>query len=180
MIEVVAFEEVDGKLMKDLCTGIQNIFGSCYIPDSELDVSTHAYDGRKKQYESGPFLEALARYSIGAKGEKLLGVTQVDIFTPGINFIFGHAHVGGRICVISIHRLDPRFYGEVEDYELFLERCIKEGVHELGHTYGLGHCRDAECVMVFSNNVVDVDGKKPWFCRGCQEAMVGVELNDPC
>jgi hypothetical protein len=29
---------------------------------------------------------------------------------------------------------------------------LKEAMHELGHTFGLGHCADPACVMWFSNN----------------------------
>jgi predicted Zn-dependent protease len=30
---------------------------------------------------------------------------------------------------------------------LFAERALKEAVHELGYTFGLGHCGNPRCVM---------------------------------
>ena len=54
---------------------------------------------------------------------------------------------------------------------LFLERAVKEAVHELGHTYGLGHCRDPRCIMYFSNTLHDTDLKGPGFCAACGEKV---------
>jgi len=44
-------------------------------------------------------------------------------------------------------------------------------VHELGHTYGLGHCPDTHCVMHFSNSLRDTDIKSATFCPACQELI---------
>ena len=69
--------------------------------------------------------------------------------------------------MISLARLRPEFYGSPPDDTLFLQRAVKEAVHELGHTYGLGHCRDPRCVMFFSNTLHDTDVKGPGFCAAC-------------
>lgn len=82
--------------------------------------------------------------------------------------VFGEAELGGYFAIISLARLRQSFYGLPEDKHLFLERTIKEAVHELGHTYGLSHCPDPECVMHFSNSLMDTDRKKPSFCSRCQ------------
>jgi archaemetzincin len=44
-------------------------------------------------------------------------------------------------------------------------------VHELGHTYGLRHCRDPRCVMHFSNSLHDTDVKGAGFCPRCRAQM---------
>ncbi len=49
-----------------------------------------------------------------------------------------------------------------------LERTLKEAIHEIGHTYGIGHCRDPRCVMHFSNSLADTDIKGPDFCHRCK------------
>jgi archaemetzincin len=47
----------------------------------------------------------------------------------------------------------------------------KEAVHELGHAFGLVHCKDFECVMHFSNSIEQVDLKANAFCRKCADLL---------
>lgn len=166
MIELIPIGDVDAKLMRDICGGIKNVFPHCKLADESLPTPQQAYHPSRDQFDSMPFLESLMSYA-QYKDIKILGITPVDIYTGDMNFIFGHADLGGRVCLISLHRLDPEYYGDFYDYQLFLDRCIKEAVHELGHSFGLRHCRDKNCVMVFSNNIVEVDKKSVRFCRRC-------------
>ena len=104
-------------------------------------------------------------------GDRALGVVDVDIFAPGLNFVFGQADISGKRALISLKRLRQEFYGLYRDEDLFLQRALKEAVHELGHTYGLGHCPDPSCVMHFSNSLPDTDLKGRNFCSFCQEKV---------
>ena len=80
----------------------------------------------------------------------------------------------GREAVIALPRLRQSFYGLPDDEKLFLARAVKEAVHELGHTYGLGHCPDARCVMHFSNSLRDTDFKSHRFCGACRARIPGL------
>ncbi|NJL28082.1 MAG: hypothetical protein HC897_09370 [Thermoanaerobaculia bacterium] len=73
----------------------------------------------------------------------------------------------GRAAVASIHRLHSELYGLPADPVLLGERAEKELIHELGHTYGLVHCPDPDCVMHASTYVEDIDLKTASFCSGC-------------
>ncbi|MFH1773842.1 MAG: archaemetzincin family Zn-dependent metalloprotease [Methanobacteriota archaeon] len=168
MIEMVPFGEVDAKLLQDICKEVEIVFGECAISGKKLQVPKENFDEKRKQYESKYFLEVLARHAKNSNAEKILGITDEDLFTPGLNFIFGQAYVSGRICIISTHRLNPRFYGARENEILLLGRCAKEAIHELGHCFGLEHCSDRRCVMVFSNSIIDVDRKTKKFCEKCR------------
>ena len=68
-------------------------------------------------------------------------------------------------------RLDPGFYGLAPDPDLTLERAVKEARHELGHTFGLVHCRRPDCVMRASTDVGEVDVKSARFCRECRGGL---------
>ena len=44
---------------------------------------------------------------------------------------------------------------------------MKEAVHEAGHTRGLTHCDDYDCVMAASHAVEWLDLKGAGFCGEC-------------
>jgi len=130
------------------------------------------YDSSRGQYNSTLFLERLLVAT--ANGDRrILGVTTVDLFIPVLTYVFGEAQLDGLAAVVSTHRLDPEAYGLESDPSLLLDRLEKESVHELGHTFGLLHCPDPECVMHASTYVEEIDLKQSGFCAECREAVDG-------
>ena len=93
----------------------------------------------------------------------------MDLFIPILTYVFGEARIGGRVAIFSATRLKQEFYGLPQDQVLFYERCEKEALHELGHTFGLVHCPFYDCVMHYSNSIEDVDVKNATWCRDCAE-----------
>ena len=98
----------------------------------------------------------------------MLGIVDVDLYMPELNFVFGEADVTHGVSVISLVRLRQEYYGLPKNEKLFLERALKEAVHKLVHTYRLGHCGDTGCIMHFSNSLRDTDIKGPDFCPRCK------------
>jgi archaemetzincin len=98
-----------------------------------------------------------------------VGLTGLDIAIPIFTFVFGRARDGGRGCLVSAARLDPRFYGLPEDAALTERRTVDEVLHELGHVAGLPHCREAFCLMRFAGSVEQVDARGSELCRGCSD-----------
>jgi len=101
-------------------------------------------------------------------GGVLLGVADVDLYVPSLNFVFGEADPSDRVAVISVTRLRQSFYGLRDDTALFLDRVGKEAVHELGHVFNLRHCTQPRCVKFFSNSLADTDWKEDDFCNRCR------------
>jgi len=132
-----------------------------------IHIPPAAYDRRREQYLGARILDVLARLDVPNAG-RVLGVIDADCYARGLNFIFGQAGIHGRDCFIALPRLRESFYGLPEHEPLFRERVLKEAVHELGHTYGLGHCPDPRCVMHFSNSLRDTDVKAAHFCLRCR------------
>jgi archaemetzincin len=101
-----------------------------------------AFDAKRGQFHA----DALLGLALSVRAERVLAVTDVDLYAGDLNFVFGIAQPNGEACVISLSRL----YLDADE-ERFRGRALKEAMHELGHTFGLGHCADPGCVMWFSN-----------------------------
>lgn len=168
---ILAINKVDPILLEKLRANLENIFGQkIKVSQISLDLE-FAYNPERKQYYSSAILEKL-RNAGSEVGERVLGLVDVDLYVPDLNFVFGEADVVEKMAVISTKRLRQEYYGLPKDEELLLDRTIKESVHELGHTYGLEHCPDSNCVMYFSNSLQDTDFKSSSFCESCKRKLV--------
>lgn len=131
---------------------------------SELPLPKLFYNERRNQYFAPPLLYHI-KQNLKPDVYRILGLVDKDIYTRGLNFIFGLAEHKGKACVISLTRLRESFYGKKENNKLFHERVLKEALHELGHTFGFTHCDNPSCVMHFSNSLQDTDKKQPIYCE---------------
>ncbi len=120
-------------------------------------LPARALDRRRGQYLAVEILDVLERARRPA-WERLLGVADVDLWAEGLNFVFGEADPAAGVAVMSLARL------AASDLAVFRRRAAVEAIHEIGHTYGLGHCRDPRCVMWFSNTLAETDRKGARFC----------------
>ncbi len=136
---------------------------------TELDLQA-AYDLSRNQTNSTALL---AQVLNGARDgpAKRIAVVDVDLFIPVLTFVFGEAQLSGTAAVVSTHRLDNRFYGMPRDPALLIQRLEKEIVHELGHTFGLYHCHQFECVMRSSTYVEEIDMKRVLPCASCTNSI---------
>jgi archaemetzincin len=168
-VRLVSVGSLPPALLGFLQEGVTRELGAAVRMGENLPLPASCPEGFS-QYPGASFLAALAA-ARPPGDEVILGVTGVDLTAPGLNFVFGLADPPSRAAVISLARLYPEFYGQPRNPALFKERAVKEGVHELGHLLGLGHCPDPACVMSFSNSLADTDRKGPGFCKPCREKL---------
>ncbi|HHM23906.1 MAG TPA: hypothetical protein ENJ23_02600 [Bacteroidetes bacterium] len=135
-----------------------------------LAVPPKSYRPSRGQYQAEEILQGVLG-QVQAPRDYLLAVADVDLFVPGLNFVFGLADIRHRAAIISLVRLRQEFYGLKPDRNLFRQRTLKEAVHELGHLFGLPHCPNPLCVMHFSNSLSDTDRKSAHFCAQCQKRI---------
>jgi archaemetzincin len=132
--------EVDIETLNFLKQSLNCLWPTEILP--QIDISSDAYNKNRRQYNGQALLETFQ-----VRGDATLGITQVDTYAQGLNFIFGLAL--GKKALISLKRLKQEFYGLSDDEDLFKSRVLKEAVHELGHGFGLSHCPNRKCVMHF-------------------------------
>ncbi len=135
------------------------------VSDGE-ELPSEAYDSERHQFRADALLHMARDRARRRPGGHVLAVTDADLYAHGLNFVFGMADPSGRAAVISLSRL-----GVGADARVFRQRALKEAIHEIGHTLGLGHCAEPRCVMWFSNCLDETDRKRATFCAGCRRRL---------
>lgn len=160
--------EVEKELSGFLSTKLERVYGYTCRVAPPLQIPESSHNLQRGQYNAEVLVAEIAE-KIPVDAKRLLCVVDVDLFVPGLNFVFGLA--SGNNAVISLVRLRPEYYRERKNEYLFRERALKEAIHELGHTFGLHHCPDIRCIMHFSNRLEDTDIKGPGFCKVCSNKI---------
>lgn len=162
ILTIKPFGTVDAEILEYLqkelaALGQVRVASPDRVPES-FDVRVR---DRQTQYLASEFERAMEK----EPGDRVLAVTDVDLFERGLNFVFGHATIRDRFAVISIARFGS------DGHDRLLERSLKTAIHELGHTFGLYHDdANPNCVMHFSEKLEDTDRKGFAFCDRCRAA----------
>ena len=126
----------------------------------------YALDEQRLQFNAGTVVQHLE--SMPFEGvDKIIGVSNVDLFLPVFTHVFGEARQRGRIALVSLFRLADGPSDLDRPAPAHLERIAKVALHELGHLYGLAHCQHAPCLMYFSGNLEELDQTAFRLCRYC-------------
>lgn len=169
-IQVLPLGNLSCGMLGELCSGLGEVFGSrCEILRAE-PAPSRAFNVSRQQYSSTEILADLARRAVPA-ASRLVAITPSDLYVPVLTFVFGEAQLEGQCAVVSTCRLRQEFYGLPPDTSLESLRLLKETVHELGHTFGLAHCDNYECVMAPSHAVEWIDLKSSKFCEACRRRL---------
>ena len=157
---------VDSIIIEHLVEHISTHCGLACRGSDALEEPGYAYNEKRCQYDS----KLILKHLIGDCPHdtlRLIGVTHVDLYVPILKYVYGLAQIEGSCAVISIHRLRPKFYQQPSNQGVLLSRVKKTALHEMGHTFGLTHCRDRGCVMHSSTRIEDTDYKQSTYCPSC-------------
>ncbi len=166
-IDLVPLGSVDPDLIRRLQKTIARHFPFPVQILGAKPLPPHTYHVVRGQYLSTGLLEYLLQEDRD-NSFRILGITAVDLYIPIFTFVFGEAQLDGKAALISLYRPAGEDTGLRPSRTLLIERLTKLGVHELGHTFGLGHCRQAHCLMQFSPNLARLDQNKLEFCPYCR------------
>jgi len=171
---IIPIGKIDGEILDYLQKEMENRFNFKVEIDQALEKPNYAFNPQRNQYSA---ITILKRIEQAKSGQIKLGIADIDLYIPDFNFVFGVASPLAKIAVISITRLRENLVDDIylslpfSKSLVFKERTIKEAIHELGHIFGLNHCKDPKCVMHFSNNLSETDRKSSNFCLNCQKKL---------
>jgi archaemetzincin len=168
-ILIVPIGRIEPRVLEMLQNGLRSIFNRETSTVSAQEEPEYAHNKQRDQYSADMILIRLSAHPESRYNERTIGVVDHDLFVNNLKFVFGTA--SGLHALFSPTRLRQEFYGFPADENLFESRLLTEAVHELGHTYGLGHCSDEHCVMYFSNRLSDTDRKGYKFCEACRRGL---------
>ena len=158
--------ELSTELMEALAAEIKRVFGFAIETGTVLEDLSFALDQNRQQYHSTLILDQLAA-NIPAYCIRILAIAQVDLFIPILTHVYGEAQLGGAACIVSTFRLNES-RSAINISAKYVERIVKEAIHELGHTFNLRHCPEHTCIMHYCRNEEDVDRKSDELCRYCK------------
>jgi archaemetzincin len=165
--------ELSTELIEGIAGEIRRVFGLSTETGSVLEDLSFALDQNRQQYNSTLILGQLSA-NAPSRAAKVLAVTQVDLFIPILTHVYGEAQLGGIASIVSTFRLNEGG-SAVNIPQKYIDRIVKEAIHELGHTFNLRHCPEEACIMHYCRNEEDVDRKSDQLCRYCK-IMLGDEI----
>ncbi len=172
-IILISFGYFDSEFLKKITENIhREFFVNVEIKDGHLDLSDF-FEAERGQYNANKLSHFIESH-FSKDDSKIIGLFNVDIFIPIFTYIFGQAYLKGRSGIASSFRLSNERYGIEADDDLLLERFSKEIIHELGHTYGLIHCYNSDCIMRSGTYVEDIDQKNSSLCPKCKETLLSI------
>jgi archaemetzincin len=172
LIYLVGLGEIESDHLAGIADSVGENFGLGTRITEDATILPCALDAVRKQYNSNLILKKLLEIC-PSDAIKILGVTNLDLYSPIFSYVFGEAQFCGKAAVISSFRLRGNLENQaVRGCPPLINRIEKEAIHELGHTFGLRHCADPDCVMHYSTGVECADRKFAFFCPACRELML--------
>jgi archaemetzincin len=173
-LELVPVGGVPTSLVERLRPELEARLGVDPVVAAPLPVAAEWVDAKGRVRSDAVVDALLARADAEGRGGLRLALADAELVAPGEGRVFGEAAVGGGCAVVGLAALKP---AKPDDSSLYLDRAVKEAVHELAHAAGLEHCADPSCVMYPSRDIEDTDRKGRDFCAGCRELFSHATLD---
>jgi archaemetzincin len=168
---VIPLEISDSELIQKIVLELKKFFGiEVLTAEIKLDLK-ESYSFDRNQYHSTKIISNAMPLTKNLNG-KIILIVEFDLFVPIFTYVFGEAQLNGKHSVISLCRLHEEFYTGRTDDQLLFTRTMKEVLHELGHNFGLHHCKNWDCVMHSSTSVEEVDIKGNFYCNNCWKDLI--------
>jgi archaemetzincin len=169
-IAILPFGEVPDDELRFVDELMGAAFGADTLLLEPIETPRYAYSMARAQYDADQLLEELF-VRLPERCQRIVGVTQADLYVSGRTFVFGYAHLTDGIAMYSSARFREEFYGRRRDVGRHRARICRALIHEIGHTFGNPHCNDTACVMHPVTHIETLDSLAPWYCQSCHSRV---------
>ncbi len=170
LIAVLPFGSAAEDVIRIVADSIQGILKLPVDLLAPIPLPEGAFLPARQQYNAMALIKYIAAEHAGGH-MKVLGITSRDIANPILTYVFGEAYMNGTASIMSYARLGTGAGPESVSREMLLDRAVKVGIHEIGHTFNIPHCHHDRCVMRGSHNIMELDGKLNYLCAYCEIFM---------
>lgn len=173
VIAIQSFGTFNKNFIKQIKTDINRTYRVEIIELPGRQLPAETYYKPNARYRADKLLDYM-RKKIPGRYSRILGLTNKDISTTKGKYfdwgIFGLGTLDGRSCIVSTFRLRRD-----ASHKKLVVRLIKVVNHELGHTFGIDHCPNTECVMQDGKGTIKtVDRETGSFCTTCRNRLRGL------
>lgn len=117
-----------------------------------------AFAPERNQYNASRLIGHLAD-RVPADALIYVGIADRDLYSEGLNFVFGEGSLHQRSGVYSLVR-----HGDPAQLARFTRRSLDLLAHESGHILSIEHCVTYKCVMQGANTLLESDSHPMHLC----------------
>lgn len=171
-LSIVPVDEIDSQIINHISYKIEEVF-KLRIRTKDWntisDIARSEFRFRS-MYRSTELLNYFSENLPDETG-KILFIADSDLYSPVFSKFYGEAQLNGKTGILSLFHLKEDSGSRMKNKQILLSRAEKEAIHEIGHLFGLIHCRDVNCVMHLSSTIYDIDIKSSSFCNHCTDVL---------
>ena len=180
-IGIQPFKEFDKKLLDTIRIALNKYYHADIIVFPVRKLPLNAFVNIKTPRFRADYLIRYLKKIKPDSVDYIIGLTNKDISCTKKDFfgntkspeskyfdwgIFGLGYRPGSSCIVSTFRLKNR------DERIFINRFKKVSVHELGHNFGLNHCKTQKCIMQdAAETIKTIDNVNFELCNNCRKKL---------
>jgi archaemetzincin len=167
IINITTMGEVDNYTVELVKSEAEKFYNAKIIILPRTKLLTECKIKNTEKYSGGLLLDSVNQIYNKEK-HKVLLLTNYDICVDrNLNgkihknwSVLGLAYLNKKPAIVSTYRIKNK------------DRLIKVSIHEIGHTLGITHCDNTECVMVDAKGkAINIDKAKLWMCDKCKSKI---------
>lgn len=166
-ISILPVGQVDREKINFIRKTLVDFYDGDVVVLSEIPNTKLCKLKNTNKYDAGCMLSNF-NYLRVPKNGKILIVTNQNISTQrtlnGVTHknwsIFGLGRINGKMCIVSTYKIKTR------------SKLAKVSIHEIGHTLGIPHCENNNCVMTDAKGKGSrIDKNSGKMCLKCNQII---------